>query len=404
MAALFKNKVYLVVVVAHFVIDVFNSSGPVLVTFLSVPMKMSAAQIGLAVGGYQFFAALTQPLFGWLADRVGSRWLGPGSVTWTIGFLVLSLVAADRTGNFWLFLAMFVLASVGSSAFHPLGTKHAADEVAHIAATGTAVFFLFGQTGLATGPILTGIILDISGTAGLYLLALMAVPYLIFMAIALRGVRPDAHAHHTSASAATAKKIIRWGAISVLALLMGLRSWAFLGTVTFLPKLFQEMGWEATGYGFITGTFWMASAITGVLAGNLADRYGRRQVVFATLLIGSIPLYFLPLTDGWMAFPLAIIAGGLLGASHSILVVISQAILPGKKAFTSGVTLGYLFGTGALAAWLIGSMADTWGLAPIIQAGTLAGVAAALLAFALPSTRQPTQTSAEQPEAVPVKL
>jgi FSR family fosmidomycin resistance protein-like MFS transporter len=397
MKSLFRNQVYLAVTVAHFVIDIFNSSGPVLVTFLSVPMGLSAAQIGLAVGGYQFFSALTQPLFGWLADRIGSRWLGPGSVAWTVFFLVLSLMVAQQTNNFYLFLPVFVLASVGSSAFHPLGTKHAAEEVSHIAATGTAVFFLFGQTGLASGPVLTGIILDSTGIFGLYIVALLTIPYLIFMTLALRHLQPDAPLAvvTTTTPGATASHPVRWGAVIILALLIGLRSWAFLGTVTFLPKLFQDMGWQATGYGLITGTFWMASAVAGVVAGGLADRFGRRQVVFVTLLAGSIPLFFLPLSGGWLVFLLALTAGGLLGASHSILVVISQAVLPGKKAFTSGVTLGYLFGTGALAAWSIGALADIFGLAPVIQAGTFVGIAAAFLALVLPGTREVSQ---KQPE------
>jgi FSR family fosmidomycin resistance protein-like MFS transporter len=363
-------------------------------------MGLTTGQIGLAVGAYQFFSALTQPLFGWFADRVGSRWLGPGSVAWTIGFMVLAVVVANQTNSFYLFLPLFVLASVGSSAFHPLGTKHAADGAIHLAATGTAIFFLFGQTGLATGPIVTGIILDSLGTAGLYLLALLAVPYLIFMLFAMQGTRPE-YQSTISMPARGRMEIIKgvqWGAVGLLALLIGLRSWAFLGTVTFLPKLFQEMGWATAAFGLITGTYWMASAVAGVAGGHFADRFGRRQVVFVTLLTGSIPLYFLPLSSGWLAFPLAIISGGLLGASHSILVVISQAVLPGKKAFASGVTLGYLFGTGAVAAWGIGMLADTFGLGLVIQAGTLVGIVAAFLALALPATREVSQ---KQPEGAP---
>jgi FSR family fosmidomycin resistance protein-like MFS transporter len=158
------------------------------------------------------------------------------------------------------------------------------------------------------------------------------------------------------------------------------------------------MGWATAAFGLITGTYWMASAVAGVVGGHFADRFGRRQVVFVTLLAGSIPLYFLPLSSGWLAFPLAIISGGLLGASHSILVVISQAVLPGKKAFASGVTLGYLFGTGAVAAWGIGMLADTFGLGLVIQAGTLVGIVAAFLALALPATREVSQ---KQPKGAP---
>jgi FSR family fosmidomycin resistance protein-like MFS transporter len=396
--SLFRSKLYLAVTLGHFTIDIFNSMGPVLVTFLSVPLALTAAQIGLAVGLYQLLAAVTQPLFGWLTDKVGSRWLGPISIAWTVGFLVLSVLLA-QSGSFLLFLIPFCLAAVGSGAFHPQGAMHAASTVTGRAATATAVFFLFGQGGLAGGPVLGGLILDHVGLMGIYLLAFLTLPLLLFIAYAMR----DAGAFHSSRP--VEKQVfmsgqpLRWGAITLLAVLVGLRSWAFLGTVNFLPKIFQDMGWDATAYGSITGTFWMASAISGVLAGGLADRWGRRQVVFITLLLGSIPLYFLPLYNGWQAFPLAIISGGLLGASHSILVVIAQSLVPGRKAFASGITLGYLFGIGAVAAWGIGELADIWSLGSIIQAGAGIGMLAALLALALPTTRELLQP---QPERLPV--
>ena len=281
---LFRSSLYSAVTLGHFTIDIFNSSGPVLVTFLSIPMALSAAQIGFAIGAYQFFSALTQPLFGWLDDKIGSRWIGPTSVAWTIGFLVLSLVLAQQTNNFMMFLIPFVMASLGSSAFHPLGTKHASDTARHQAATGTAVFFLFGQLGLATGPILAGLILDRVGVNGIYTLALIASPMILFMSYAMWQTLPEnkSSSMNRGASAAITRKPVRWGAISLLALVVGLRSWTTIGTVTFLPKMFQDMGWNPTAYGSITGSYWLASAIIGVVAGNLADRWGRRQIVSVT--------------------------------------------------------------------------------------------------------------------------
>lgn len=389
--SLFRNKIYLAVTLGHFLLDVFANAGPVLVTFLSVPMGLSTAQIGLTIGVYQFVGALSQPFFGWLADKIGARWLGPISVTWLVGFIALAVLAAQATGSFALFMGLFVLASLGSGAFHPLGTKHAADESGPRAATGTAIFFGFGQTGLALGPVLAGVILQFIGIEGIYGLALLAIPILIFMFYGMRQAHVELHILPLATGKPTLtlpSEAVRWGAIGVLALLIGLRSWAFLGTVAFLPKIFQDMNWSSTAYGLITGTFWFASALTGAVAGNLADRWGRRQVVFATLLLGSIPLYFLPMNSGWPAFPLAVISGGLLGASHSILVVIAQDLLPLRKAFSSGITLGFLFGVGAIATWGIGTLADAWGLTLLIQIGAGIGVLAALLALFLPKTRE----------------
>lgn len=403
---LFRKPVFLAVVVGHFTLDIFNSAGPILVTFMNKPMGLTSFQHGLALGTYQILSALMLPVFGWLADKLGSRWLGPGSVAWTIGFLTLSLAVAQLTNNFVFFIAPFVLASLGSSAFHPLGTKHASDESLQRAATGTAIFFLFGQAGLASGPLLTGLILDSVGLFGVYGLAVIAGPVIIFMSYAMRTTYPEPAAT-TSGLGQTAtvgyrtvdRESIPWRVIGLLALLVGLRSWTTIGTASFLPKLFQDMGWSPTAYGAITSSYWLASAIMGVLAGQWADRWGRRPVIFVTLLTGSVALYFLPLNSGWLAFPLALLSGGLLGASHSILVVIIQSLVPGRKGFTSGVALGYIFGVGAIGVWNEGWLADIWGLNLVIQASSALTVMAALLILFLPATRGVTLS---QPEGVPV--
>ena len=399
--SLFSHRIFLAVSLAHLTVDVFSNMGPVLVTFFSRPMDLSATRIGLAIGAYQFIASLTQPFFGWLSDRIGSRWLGTVSVPWTVGCMALAVFVAQTSNNFGLFMIPFSLAAVGSGAFHPQGTVHAGTAVISRAATATAIFFLFGQAGLASGPMLAGLILDTLGPAGIYGAAMLSIPILLFIAASMRQVATPAANPHVGLTTArlTRTESIRWGALALLALLVGLRSWAFLGTASFLPKIFQNMGWAAFSYGSITGIYWLTSGISGVLAGNLADRWGRRQVVFTTLCLGSIPLYFLPLSGGWLAFPLAIISGGLLGASHSIIVVIAQNLLPGRKAFASGVTLGYMFGVGAAAVWGIGALADGWGLTPVIQAGAVIGIMAALLAVVLPATRAAVEG---QPEGAAV--
>lgn len=400
MTALLRNKLFMAVTVAHLVIDIFNSMGSVVVTFLSIPLALSTAQIGLALSSYSLLAAITQPLFGWLTDKWGSRWLGPGSVAWTISFMALAVFMAQSTQNFVLFMIPFTLASIGSGAFHPLATMHSTNAILSQAAMATGMFFLFGQTGLASGPFLGGLILDHVGPGGIYTLAALTIPFIIFMAYAMRhtSIRLPTRSHHSDINLPPTK--VRWGAIALLALIAGLRSWVALGTVNFLPKMFQDMGWDATAYGLITGSYWMASGVTGVMAGGLADRWGRRQVVCVTMLLGSLPIYFLPLNNSWIAFVLAILVGGLTGASHSILVVIAQALLPGRQAFASGVALGYLFGVGAVAAWVIGALADVWGLNPVIQAGAGVGVVVALLALFLPSTRETVEL---QPEGASVQ-
>lgn len=393
-----RSRIFLAVNLGHVSIDVFNSMGPVLLTFLSVPLVLTNGQIGFAIGLYQMLAAVTQPPFGWLADRIGSRWLGPGSVAWTVGFVLLAVFVGLQTQSFLTFLLLYAVGALGSGAFHPQGAMHASRGLVGQAATATAVFFLFGQGGLASGPFLSGLLLDRTGPSGLYLLAVPVVPVVLFMLLAMRQAHPEPRRRPAGSDPghATRNGDTRWFVVALLAVVSGLRGWAFMGTAFFLPKLFHDLGWSATAYGSITGLFWLGAGITGVMAGRFADRWGRRKVVFTSILSGCLTLFFLPLSQGALAFVLAIASGGLLGASHSILVVLGQDLLPARRGLASGFSLGYLFGVGAVAGWSIGLLSEHWGLAAILQTGALGGCLAAGLSLVLPST-------GNEPRAEPVR-
>ncbi len=390
-----RFRVLAAVTLGHFAIDIFNSMGPVLLAFLQSPLGLDAAQIGLAAGLYQFLAGSTQPLFGALVDRVGSRLLGPLSVAVTLTCICLAIAMALRTGSFPLFLGLFAFAAIGSGAFHPQGTMHAGTPESGRAATTTAVFFLFGQLGLASGPFLAGLSLDRFGAPGIYGLALIVSVVPIGMVLAMGSRRFNPPPERLSLAEPAQKVAPRTHPISrrsgslvltLLAAVFACRAWVFIGTASFLPLLFQGRGWSSTGQGMVTGLFWLGGGLTGVAAGAVADRWGRRLVVVASTLAGSSVLWFLPTADGGLALLLAILCGALLGAPHSVLMVMAQSLLPVRKGLASGAALGFLFASGALASLVIGVLADRLGLAQVLQGGAVVGVAAGVLAGFLPSS------------------
>jgi FSR family fosmidomycin resistance protein-like MFS transporter len=392
--SIFRNRLFLAANFGHLILDTFNSSGPILVAVLGVSLGLNNKSIGLAIGLYQFAGAFGQPLFGWLADRYRLPWLMGSSVAWTVGLLALSIVGA-QSGQFALFLVPYVLASFGSAAFHPVGTKNAALTATRRAATATALFFWFGQVGLATGPALSGFILDNYSTDGIITLAFLSTPVILlvlFLSITGSAPSPPPPSADKSRQVKRAAQKVTAGAIIVLILHSLFRSWAQIGTVAFLPKLLQDQGWNSTTFGAALSLMWVASAFSGVLAGYAADRFGRRQVVFWVMLLAVGPLFFLPILRApFVIFLLAFLAGGLTGAPHSIIVVIAQAMMPNKQATASGLILGLIFGMGAVATVAIGWLADIWSLERALQVGALMALLAALTALALPQTRRPTE-------------
>ena len=390
-----KPRVIAAVTLGHFVIDIFNSQGPVLLAWLRTPMALSAAQIGLAVGLYQFLAGATQPLFGWVVDRIGSRFLGPGSLVFTVACLVLAVEVGYRTGDFQLFLVPFALAAIGSGAFHPQGTLHAGTPANGQPATTTAIFFFFGQIGLASGPPLAGLALDRFGPSGIAGLALVLSPTLFLVVAGMTPARhnpPPARGPQLEAGAVSDRKVgvqERLAAsnartIALLAFVFAGRAWVFIGTAAFLPLLFELRGWSSSAQGGVTGLFWLGGGLTGIAAGWFADRMGRRLVVSTTTLLGAVLLFFLPTIESQLVLVVALACGALLGAPHSVLMVMAQALLPVKKGLASGIALGYLFAMGAVASFAIGALADRFGLVEVLQAGALIGLAVAITTWMLP--------------------
>jgi FSR family fosmidomycin resistance protein-like MFS transporter len=182
--------------------------------------------------------------------------------------------------------------------------------------------------------------------------------------------------------------------VALLAVIFTCRGWVTIGTAAFLPALFQAAGWAPSRYGIVTGLYWLGAGIAGVVGGRVADRWGRRPVVGVATLAGAALLVVLPIARGGWAFAVALLAGALMGAAHSILIVMAQAFLPVRQGLASGLALGYLFGAGALSSLAIGVLADSWGLARVIQCGALVGLLAAVLTAFLPPSRSRVSSGA----------
>jgi FSR family fosmidomycin resistance protein-like MFS transporter len=366
--------------------DIFMNLGPVSMVFIASLYSLDAVQLGLALGAREVISALSQPLFGWLSDRIGGRWLAPGGVAWVVTWLMIAF-AMVPAGRYWLVVLPYALSALGSGAFHPVGVSHATAVDPTRQAGNTAYFFLFGQTGLALGPMLAGFLLNWSGKTlppganpfrPFFVLPVIALPALFLMASNIPN-RPVARAHTQPAERAASSPAERAarvmvGPLLLIATLIFLRSMAHFSTVNFIPVLFERKGWSPMQYGLITSSFWIASAVSGVLLGQLADRFDRRLIIAGSLALAAPTMFFLPLLDGASAFVMAIAAGGFVGGSFSIIVVIAQGIIPLGRGLVTGLILGFAFFTGAIGNPLLGVLADGMQMALRLREVTIGGI------------------------------
>lgn len=393
---MFRNRLYLSVVGGHFAVDLLNSLGAVLLAVLAGPMELTNAQIGFALTLYMLANSLSQPLFGWVADRVADRavLLASFGVTWlALFFCLMALVP-----NWGVLLCCFAVAPLGSGLFHPIGTASAAAALPERANSATAVFFFGGQMGLALGPMIGGVLLGSTGSLGMLPLALLAlVPAGMLFTARNIPFPHHAHTHHTPPTrkpptnqerTVTAAQWVRLAVVAFV-LLVAVRSSIQTAYQSFLPKLFADRGWDPAIFGLLAGTFMVAAATGNVVMGGVADRLGMRVATVLPLLL-SIPAGLACLSLHWLPliFLGAALAGFLVGGQHSVLVVHAQQLMPTGQRFAAGLILGFTFASGAIGSWLVGLSADVYGLATVMQVVTWCSLPAALLALTLPG-RQP---------------
>lgn len=162
-----------------------------------------------------------------------------------------------------------------------------------------------------------------------------------------------------------------------------------------LPSLIVELTGqslpEATRIGgWLAIAFALAHFFAGPILGNLGDRFGRRPVLLAAMLIFAIDyalMAFAP-TIAWLfaGRVIAGIAGAVYGPANAVLADVTP---PEKRGATFGL-MGAAFGIGFIIGPAIGGLlADFGPRAPFMVAAALAAGNALWISIWLPETLAP---------------
>ena len=358
--SVFKNRVLLSVALGHLAIDLMASVPPVLVAFLSIPLGLSNAQVGLAATLYTVSGSLSQPLFGYLADRLGGRRFALFGLAWMASWLS----AAAFMPQYVPLVACLAMAGLGSGAYHPQGAMSAFLSSDSQRGGSLSVWSLGGAIGFAMGPAVAGLLYESVGQVGTLAFGIVALPVIVVLAANLprkQLAQPEAPPPVRPLGPASGKQAfarVRLWAAGAFVLLIVARSWAYTAMNTYIPKLYASMGHQATEYGSLLSGILMALAAGTFLGGFLADRGRKWRIINVTLALAT-PFYllFLLLPAPWNV-ALGIFAGFALGCSQSPTLVTAQELLPGRAGLASGLIMGFTFVTGALGTSLSGVMAD----------------------------------------------
>lgn len=395
--SLLKDKIFSSLAWSHFIVDVMNSQRAILLAFWSGPFGLSNASLGGISTLYAFSGSLAQPVFGYLADRFGPRWVITGGVLWISGFFALAVTIPGPVA-----LVFLVLASIGSAAFHPAGslsaTMRGQTHMAGRQTTAASWFFFFGQLAFFLGPILGGRVIDSIGPVGLLFFALAGVILgLVSLGIIKPGVFSQKKTVDQDGQPARLKLNSPIPAVIALAFVGASQAWTQQVMIAFLPKYLKDVGFSATRYGFYSAVFMGASALGNIVGGRLADRVGKKTIIVTSMLLTGLPIFFIGMVGvdvGMIA--LIVLAGLLSGSTYSVIVVKAQNTVPGGMGLATGLTLGFMFSIGSLGAWLSGNLADRYGMTLVFQMTSLICLLAGLVAIRIDRDQIPITGVTEQ--------
>ena len=237
----------------HLATDLAQGSLPALLPYLVDKFDLSYTMAAALVLAATISSSLVQPAFGVWSDARGALWLLPAGVALSgIGMAATAIAPA-----YWVAVVCVLVAGLGVAAYHPEGSKFASYVSGSRRASGMAFFSVGGNVGFALGPILAAAFIHAFGLRGATLLAAPGLLVAGGLVRVRRYLAEFAPSRKDRAAVADLQQAERRG-LTLLLVVVGLRSVAHMGLFTFIPLWEKSQGRSATYGTFVLGGFLIA--------------------------------------------------------------------------------------------------------------------------------------------------
>lgn len=346
---------------AHMADDIYQGIVPALLPFLVAERGYSYAAVAGLTLAATVLSSVAQPAFGWLGDRKARRWMIPaGMLTAAVGVGLSGLSPSYLIT--WLLIAV---SGLGVAAFHPEAAR-AARQASGDSNRAMSVFALGGNIGFALGSLIATPLLLATGLRGTMLLILPAVMMAIFLILKLRRVLDGSVPGKKRPM--TVQGVDDWPAFLRLTAVVIVRSVVFFGLTSFIALYFIHNLHANAAVGGGALTVFLASGAVGTLVGGwMADRWGRLISIRIGFTLTMPAMAGIVLAPNW---PVAMVFVGITGVAifipFAVFVILGQDYLPHRIGTASGVTVGLAVSVGGLFTPVLGTIADSIGLQPVL--------------------------------------
>ena len=374
--------------ISHFLNDMIQSIIPSIYPILKDKFDFSFAQIGIITLIFQMTSSILQPFTGLYADKHPRPYaLSIGMCFTLVGLLVLAFAE-----NYLLILLSVSVVVLGSSIFHPTASR-----VAQLASGGKkslaqSIFQVGGNGGSALGPLLAAAIILPFGQHSISFFALAALLAAIIMIrlgswYKARMAYATKHPQKTVGINTNISKRAKYGALAILIMLV-FSKYFYTSCITsyFTFFLIDKFGISVGASQLCLFVFLAAFAIGTVAGGLLGDKFGRKYVIWFSIL-GSAPFaLIMPYANFAWTIVCTFLSGLIIASAFSSIVVYATDLMPDKVGLIAGIFFGLMFGLGGLGSAFFGWLADKTSIEFIFQVSSYLPLLGIIAGF-LPNTQ-----------------
>ncbi|HLR38086.1 MAG TPA: MFS transporter [Chitinophagaceae bacterium] len=369
---------------AHFLNDALQMVVPAIYPMLKTNYQLSFTEIGMITLVFQLTASIFQPIVGTITDKKPQ----PYSLAIGMSFSLVGLLCLAFAGSFTTILLSVVLVGAGSAVFHPESSRMARYASGGKAGTAQSIFQVGGNTGTSVGPLLAAVLVIPFGqehVASFSVLAFLAI--IILWQVGKwfkKQSRNKSSAINTGLDhikALPKKKVIL--ALSILLVLIFSKFFYLAAMKNYLTfYMINYFGVSVQSSQLYLFVFLFSVAAGTMIGGPLGDKYGRKRVIWFSIL-GAAPFtLLLPYASLFWTIILIAIIGVILASAFPAIIIYGQELIPHKLGMVSGLFFGLAFGMGAIGAGVLGILADktsVYYMFGIVSYLPLLGICAALL-------------------------
>ncbi|WP_276088731.1 MFS transporter [Pedobacter sp. JY14-1] len=354
---------------SHMLNDTIQSLIPAIYPIVKNSYALTFTQIGLITLTFQLAASLFQPFVGLYTDKKPQ----PYSLAAGMGFTLLGLVTLSVSTGFYMLLVSVALVGTGSSVFHPEASR-----MAHAASGGRrglaqSIFQLGGNFGSSLGPLLAAWIIVPNGQHSVIWFS--AIALIAILVLSKVGTWYKGYITTKARQPARMESVVQTFSrtrvmISVVILLILIFSkYFYMASLTsyftfYVIDKFHVSVQSSQIYLFV---FLVSVAAGTLFGGPLGDRFGRKYVIWFSIL-GTAPFaLLLPYANLFWTGLLVVPIGMILASAFSAILVYAQELIPGKVGLVAGLFFGFAFGMGGIGSALLGRLADSTSIAYVFK-------------------------------------